>query len=369
MRVALSVGTVRIPPTYFVLQHAERLDGEASLFALVAEVTDPALRTPVHAAVPGAGLLSFRQREVLEPLFLRRMARMIARYRPDVVHQHTGTWTLPAVRASRRTGAPLVTTLHGADVFLNLRPVTTVMQRWHRKNFRAAARASRVVLPVSKFLADRAADAGVPRHRLIVHYQGVDTDVFTPGPMEERDLPVVTHVGALHRRKGVHDLVAASLALADVVPHELHLIGTGPLRDDVAAQARTHQHIKLRGALDRTQVRDALRASDIFVLATQEHEGWREAAGLVTLEAQACGVPVVVNDSGGASEMLVRGETGLLAREKDVESLTETLRAMLEMPAEERRDMGRRGREFVESRRSTAHAVAELEDIYRSLTP
>jgi glycosyltransferase involved in cell wall biosynthesis len=369
VKVALSVGIVRIPPTYFVLQHAERMGVDTTLFTLVADVTDPALRTPVRAAVPGASVLSFRQREMLEPMFLGRMARMIAAHHPDVIHQHTATWTLPAVRASRRTGAPLVATMHGADVFLNLRQVTTAMQRWHRTNFRAAVRQARALLPVSRYLADRAAEAGAPADKLQVHYQGVDTDLFTPGPNREaNEIPVVTHVGALHRRKGVHDLVAASCALVEELPHELHLVGTGPLRDALADEARRHPHIKLLGALDRAQVREELRASDVFVLATQEYNGSREAAGLVTLEAQACGLPVVVNDSGGAAEMLVPGETGLLAQEKDAESLTAAVRTLLAMPALERRDMGRRGRQFVADERSTAHAVTELEGIYRSLT-
>lgn len=371
LRVSYTIGICRVPPTYFAIQHAERMDNiDATLFGLVLEKGDPSVKTPFVSAVPSFGnRLSFNARQKIEPLFLRRMSRQIAAFGPDLIHQHFGTWTYPAVWAARRTGRPLIVTLHGVDVFNRLKKPTTAMLRWHHRNLDVAAKEATRFHPVSKYLADKAMTAGVPASKLHVHYQGVDSDFFTPDDTAkpEREQPTMLYVGALNEAKGIRDAIEASIRAYERYPHSFRIVGNGPLLAEVTRATQEHSHISYVGSLDRRGVREELRSADFFVMTTKKHQGWEEAAGLVTLEAEATGLPVVVNRSGGTPEMFIEGETGLGVDRGNVDDLTDKITAMLSMGHDERVDMGQRGRDFVVRERSLISSCDALMDSYMSL--
>lgn len=368
MRIAYSIGIAKVPPTYFAVAHAEAMANTCALFGLVLEKNDPTLKTPFYPAVPSiGGRATFRQREYLEPLHLGRLSRMIRKFHPELIHHHFAVWTLPAVRAARIEGVPLVLTMHGFDVFTHLSRPSTWMQRWHYLNFERAVDQASEVLAVSKFLAGKAREGGVPQRKLQVHYQGIDTNFFTPARPTENERPVLLHVGALKENKGIASLLEASVRLADHYPHQLQLVGTGPLEPLVREAARAHPHIHYLGPTSREGVRAAMRKADIFVLACQKVDSREEAAGLVALEAQSCATPVLVNRSGGAPEMLVEGETGLIAERGNTDSLTRVLAQFLAMAPAERAEMGQRGRQFVVKERSLANSCRQLDQIYSHL--
>ncbi len=393
MRLALTKGTFRIPPTYFAVQHALALQSEdpgldVRAFTFAADVRDPAVaeRIPVTDAVParlGPWTLPPAARARLAWAAQSRMSRQIRAWSPDLVHQHAATWSLPAVRAARALGVPMITTLHGADAYGG--SVTGAARSasgraagaWSRRNLEAAASQSAVVLAVSRYLADVALGNGVPAESLQVHYQGVDTEWFTPAalgaersPGRHRGATGATRdllfVGALSPLKGIADLLAVSEALADRRPHRLTVVGDGPLAPQVREAAARHpDRVAWLGALDRCGVRDRMRAADALVLPTRTMpDGRAEAAGLVLLEAQACGTPVVVNAVGGTPEMFAHGVTGLATRERDRDSLAGALTRILTMPDGELAAMGREARIWVVENRSLARSVAELRQVY-----
>jgi len=415
MRVALTKGTLWVPPTYFAVQHALAMpDIDWHVFDLVSDIQDPAVTLPVTDGVPHVPGLSRRGREHLKWLALGRMSREVGQWDPDLIHQHAATWSLPAVRASRRAGIPLVTTLHGGDAYVPVRgrgtASSTVLQApstapragiatragraWTARNLEAATEQSRVVLAVSHHLAGIAMASGVPAAKLEVHYQGVDTDFFTPSPSSPLatphpgrgnggqdpegaartgivrsvdDLRTVLFVGALSPLKGIRELLAVSEDLAPFLPHRLRVVGAGPLAPEVGSAAQRLDHVTVVGALGRDAVRDEMRAADVLVLPTRHVAGRAEAAGLVLLEAQACGTPVLANAVGGTPEMMVDGTTGFATDEDDLASLRSALRRVLSMPGDELAAMGTRARDWVVAERSLARSVAELRSIYRNL--
>lgn len=369
MRVAYTIGIVRVPPTYFAIQHAEKLKTNVSaLFGLVLEKNDNSIKTPFISAVPGEGVLSFRKREYIEPLFLGRMSRQITAFNPEIIHQHFATWAIPAIKAAKKTGAPLLVTLHGADVFMQLHPPHTLMGRWHQKNYLAVNKEANKILPVSRYLADKAIESGLPASKIEVHYQGIDTDFFTPPPTPSKnEIPTVLHVGALSLAKGIPTLIKASNILKRTIPHKLLLVGDGPLKPEVLQAQQQYSHICYLGAMNREQVRDMMQKSDLFVLATQQHQGREEAAGLVTLEAQACGTPVVINRSGGAAEMLSEDVTGFTAERENPESLARQMQNFLSLDCASQIEMGKEAREFVLNERSLDSSCQRLLSMYHSL--
>lgn len=375
MRVAVTAATLRIPPTYFVVQHSERLtaDRPESLsvrtFAMAVDIADAAVREGAldiveTAALPGG---SFRRREVTMPLSFGRMARAIAAFAPDVIHQHFATWSSPALRAAERTGAPLIITVHGADVFAALRPLNAVpvagrpMLAWHHRSVRRAFDRAGTVLAVSRFLAAQAVAAGADPAAVDVHYQGIDTDFFTPdADAPAPEVPEVLFVGAFSTAKGVLDLVQASTDALPNAEHRLVFVGRGALHEALTAASASAPHIELVGPVDRVAVRDRIRRASVLVLPTQLHNGAREAAGLVLLEAQACGVPVIAYDSGGAPEMLDDGRTGIVVPERDRAALAAAIVDVLTLSTTDRARMSEAAREFVVTHRSLAASAVEL---------
>lgn len=369
MKVALTKGTLWVPPTYFAVQHALAMDDiDWRVFTRVADIRDPAVDLPIVEATPLIGRASRSVRERLKWVCGRRMTRQITAWEPDVIHHHQATWSLPSIEASRRLGVPLIVTVHGGDAYRAQRPrglANASGHLWNGLNRRASWEGATRLLAVSRFIADVALASGADSHRLHVHYQGVDTDFWTPPPMRSApEVPTLLFVGALSTLKGVTDVIAASGSIVGAHPHRLVIVGDGPKRDEVARAAASHPHITATGPLDRAGVRDRMRSASALVMATKPYEGREEAAGLVLLEAQACGVPVVANAVGGTPEMLVDSVTGLLARHDDPASLPRALARILSMSESERSDMGAAGRTWVAHNRCLSAAADELRAHY-----
>ena len=366
MRVALTKGTLLVPPTYFALSHAlamPELDWRA--FTLAARIADPAVTIPVDEAAPRALGSPLPLRVAAQARGLGQMRRAITAWNPDVIHQHQATWSLPAVGAARETGSPLVVTLHGGDAYPRLGRGAGAA--WNARNRSEAFEGASRLLAVSRYLADVALGAGADPERLSVHYQGVDTHWWTPAPNveESREEPVVLFVGALSGLKGVDDLARASATLVGRRPHRLVLVGDGPLAP--ALRANAPAHVTFTGRLDREGVRAWMRRAHVLVLPTKPTQGRQEAAGLVLLEAQACGVPVIAYRTGGTPEMIAPGAS-MLSDERSPDALARSLDEALAWSEDERADRGVACRAWATRERSLHGSVDQLRAIYADVT-
>lgn len=369
MRVALTTGLLRIPPTYFVTQHAERLieagEQEAQVFARASDIRDTSLEIDVMSAIPEE-LAPWQVRQVLALSGAARQRRSIIAYRPDLIHQHFATWASGVLAAGRQNGVPVLVTLHGYDVFAARSRSLSPLAMLHRASVRRVQREADRVLAVSDFLRDEALAGGFPRDRLFRHYQGVDTQFFAPADRRKSaEVPTVLFVGGLERRKGILDLLHTSVSMhASGHDHRLVIVGAGGQAERVRAAVAENAHMSMTGSLNRDAVRAAMQNADVFVLPTQRDGAWREAAGLVLLEAQACGTPVVTYRSGGAPEMVRDGESGIVVSEGNVAELTDAVRTIITAPDRERARWRAQARHWVVSERSLARSIEELSKHY-----
>lgn len=153
--------------------------------------------------------------------------------------------------------------------------------------------------------------------------------------------PVVVYAGRVAREKSVDLLARAFRDVVDAgVPARLVVAGDGPYRAEMERYLRGYPATFL-GFVSQDELARVYASSDVFVFPSST-----DTCGLVVLEAQAAGLPVIVCDRGGPREYMRPGATGLLVPGDDRAALAAAMRALL-ADGERRAAMGRAAREHV----------------------
>lgn len=232
-----------------------------------------------------------------KPLAVARLARRLRRLRPDVVHVHllaAQLWGIPAARlAGVRT---VVSTEHSlmADTIEN-RPLTPTLRRLYLLLERLSTR----TVAVSAETRERLVAWGVPPERIEVVPNGVDVAALAFRPAARTrlrgelglgdEVEVLGAVGRLEPVKRFPQLLRAVAPGLAAGRRELVVVGDGPLRAQLEAEARSlgvADAVHVLGP--RSDVADLLCAVDVLVSPS-----WDETYGLAVVEALAAGLPVV----------------------------------------------------------------------------
>lgn len=292
--------------------------------------------------------------------------------RASLVHAHfaqDGALTLPL---ARKLGLPLVVSLLGSDITMRDADVWRRSSPTHKlyllRRRALFEYASAFVVP-SEFLRSKALERGFPAHKIYHIRHGVDLELFRPGQAEP-ERGSVLYVGRLIELKGLRFLIEALARVRRKFPDvRLTVIGDGPLRAmyETLAKEKLGTGFAFLGAQPQPVVREHLQRAYIFCMpSVSMPTGQAEAFGLVFVEAQAMGVPVVAFASGGIPEVVAHGETGFLAPERDVETLAHYIATLLQEP-QLRRRMGQAGRARVERLFDLRKQNAELEKLYHQV--
>lgn len=207
-----------------------------------------------------------------------------------------------------------------------------------------------------------------PERARLLHGEGVDIEQFAATPLPERETFRFVLIGRLLWDKGVREFVDAARALRPRYPQaRFALLGPAGV-DNPSAVSRRYVDEWVRDGLieylgEAHDVRPHIEAADCVVLPS-----YREGVPRTLMEASAMCRPIVATDVPGCRDVVADGETGLLRLARDSASLAEKMAAMLEMPAEARRAMGRRGREKVLREFDEANVVERYRETIRALT-
>ncbi len=278
-------------------------------------------------------------------------------FRPEIIHAHTYPAGPAAALLAALWRVPYVLSEH-----LSALP-RRKLSRIGTYQARLAFGRARVVLPVSRYLADAIATVGTYPTQIIDN--AVDTDLFFPAPAPERaeaigEPPRLLAVGSLIPVKG-HDLLFEAVGRPEVaeLPWTLDIVGDGPLRgtcEALAAARGVAERTTFHGEHSKETVAAMMRRSDVLVLASET-----ENQSCVTIEAMASGLPVVAPAVGGMRE-LVSDEAGVV-----VPRTAECLAAALCEVLTGRRTFDRRAVAETARRRFSLDAVGQaLDEVYRS---
>jgi colanic acid/amylovoran biosynthesis glycosyltransferase len=292
----------------------------------------------------------------------------LKRLQARLIHAHFAEGGSPALFLSKRLNLPLILHLHGGAELMTDANLRSKWFEWpflaHRRNLWKRASA---FLCVSEYVQRCALKAGFPPDKTHVHLNGLDCKTFTPKmPVTEKDPSLVLYIGRLIPYKGCDYLIRAmQLVQRDRPGSRLVIIGDGSSRDRLQKLAKSLRiNCDFLGELKPAEVRSWLEKARVFCAPSVTLErGQSEAFGVVFLEAQAMGVPVVSFRHGGIPETMREGVTGLLAEERDVKGLAEQVLRYLadDKVWSQSREQGMR---WVRSNFDNRVQAAKLEKIY-----
>jgi glycosyltransferase involved in cell wall biosynthesis len=282
----------------------------------------------------------------------------------SLIHAHFADAGARLAKYARRRGLPLVVTLHGADVLRRRRLVPSDLITWLL--WPRLMRTADMFLPVSDHLARKAVERGVPPAKLRRHYLGIPVFPLKRPKLKNGTPPVILFIGRLVEKKGLTYLIEACKILARRTNEfRLKVIGDGPLLDQCQAQARSlDARVIFAGALSPQRVREELAEAQIACMPSVEaRDGDNEGLPIVSLEAQAAGVPIVAFDQGPVPECVRSNFNGLLAKDRSAEDLASCLEKLLRSP-ELRRSIGDQARRYVDEHFNIDRQSNELDAIY-----
>jgi len=319
------------------------------------------------------------QREIspLRDVFaMVRLARIIRRVRPHILHTHTAKagaiGRFAALLAGDARPPIIVHTFHGHVLRGYFGPLRS---RMFAALERVLARSTTCLVAVSPQVRDDLVRLGVaPEEKFIVIRLGIEledrVDSDTDGRAETRRLLGIPSeaftVGWIGRMTGIKRtddvLLAFKRLRARGVDARLCMVGDGP--DRAAIERRAHDLGIVRDTLFlgyQESVAPFYAAFDAFILPSAN-----EGTPVTAIEALAAGRPVVATRVGGVPDVVRDGEDGFLVEAGDVEALAERLASLAADPGLRER-MGAAGRGRVLPRYAVARLVDDVDRLYRSL--
>lgn len=279
-----------------------------------------------------SGIVAFRLQ--LLPLFIDYNAweKVLRDFQPDIIHCHAGnalkTWM--HVSDKLKLTIPTLVSMHGSDV--NSEPL---IRSQYRRVLSRAGQQDHIHWTVpSKFLKMKAVqNLNVPAEKISVVYNGVNSNFSEVSTKIDFEQPRIVCVGRFIKCKGHESLIRAfSLVVKQYPNATLTLIGTGPLKNSLLTLIQAlgiNLRVKLVDLIEHRKLPDELVKHNLYVQpsikddVTQQEESF----GVAALEAATAGLPTIVTDSGGLSEIAEALGTDeiCIVKQSDIESLAKAI--------------------------------------------
>ncbi len=282
------------------------------------------------------------------------MSTLCLRHRVGMVHCAVALPDgMTGLLLKRTLGLPYVQYVFGLEI---ARPA---LKPWTRARVEEVLRNADQVIANSDATARIATRLGAAPERTVTIHPGVDTTIYHPDPKAGarirrrhglEDRKVILTLGRLVPRKGQDLVIRALPAVLEAVPEAVYLIvGDGPDRqrlEALAGEVGVADRVIFAGRVPDEEVVAYYNCADVMAMPSREEPetGDVEGFGIVFLEANACGKPVVGGRSGGVVDAVADGVSGFLVDPHDPADLASRLIALLQDPDLARR-MGKAGRE------------------------
>lgn len=214
---------------------------------------------------------------------------------------------------------------------------------------------------------------GVDEKKIVLVPGGTDPERFKPvrnrGEIARRygleGKKVLLTVARLEAYKGLDTVISLMPELIKKIPNLVYVIvgagDQGSTLKDMVGRLNLEGHVFFTGPKPREELPGLYSACDVFIMVTKESSDV-EGFGIVFLEANACGKPVIGGRSGGIPEAVLHGQTGLLVDPNDPK---EIIGAIVKLLTDDSlaRELGERGRQRVLGELNWRTAARRIKDV------
>ena len=232
------------------------------------------------------------------------------------------------------------------------------------------------VVAISEYNNDKLVDLGVDPGRIIKIMPKIDFQKFSE-PIDCNDMiskynlhnkRIVLSLNRLVERKGNDTMIRAIAKVKNKVPNAVYLIvGSGEYENnlrELTSQLNLNNDVVFVSAASGQDIMKFYNLCDVFVMLSRElkEKGDAEGFGIVFLEANACGKPVIGGNSGGIPDAVIDGETGILVDPMDIDQISEVVVKVLN-DREYARKLGENGYNRAKSRFDWSCGIKEIEEL------
>lgn len=307
-----------------------------------------------------------------------KICRIIRENNIDIVNAHTPVpfYADMAARASKMNNIPFILTYHN-DLAKNSKLFNLICKLYNFSFLRSLFSLSEKIITPSPYVYNESELVEEYKNKLIWIPPGVEIEKYTPGISKIHEIynipsksKIVLFVGGMnkgHSHKGVDVLLQAfERVLKTQKDVYLMLAGSGNMIKEyqrLSDELGISKNVRFTGFVDENVLIDLYKTSYMLILPTITIS---EGFGMVLIEANACGRPVIGSNIGGIKYVIREGETGLLVPPKDVEELSRSIIGLLD-DEELAVKMGKMGRNMVETEYTWKKSTIITEKVYKDV--
>lgn len=291
---------------------------------------------------------------------ISEIKKIIKKINPDIVHAHyISSYGLLASLVGFK---PTILSVWGSDVY-DFPKKSFVYENIIKYNLKKAD----CILSTSNVMKKETQK--YTNKNITVTPFGVDISKFVPLKNKEtRDELVIGTIKSLEKKYGIEYLIKAFKKVKDAnsgIKLKLVIGGKGSQEEylkKLCRELNIENDVNFLGFINQSQVVNYLQSFDIAVFSSVLDS---ESFGVAAVEAQACGVPVIVTDVDGLMESTVPNVTSLVAQRKSVDQLADRMNILIK-DKELRKEMGINGRKNVEEKYNILNNFNIIDEIYKS---
>ncbi|SEH45426.1 Glycosyltransferase involved in cell wall bisynthesis [Halopenitus malekzadehii] len=292
---------------------------------------------------------------------LSEFRRVLREFQPDIVHAHNRFFYTSVLAAVYSICADykLVTTLHLGDIGMISGFGGVAAKTFEQTISRFVISRSEQVICVSAAAELIAQSLGA--NRTVVIRNVVDINEFSPNSINGKSL---LYIGRFVHNNGIQDLLTALPSILDSHPDaEIHLVGSGPLEEEVLAT------IESSGLSDSVTTYDYVDdISEMYDRASVFcRPSYSEGLPLTMLEAMASGVPPVVTAIAGVPEVVTDYETGVLLEPGNPDEVAQAVIELFD-DAELRARLAKNSREYITENLTWEQRTEKVIEVYSQVT-
>lgn len=290
--------------------------------------------------------------------FVNKIKKIVKEINPDILHAHYASSY--GLLGSLVNFSPYIISVWGADVY-DFPKDNIINELVIKYNLRKAD----YIFSTSECMAKETRKY-VDKDIFVTPF-GVDINKFKKIKNTNKDNFIIGTVKTLEDKYGIDYLIKGFALFKKKYEYdkmELHIAGKGSKLEaykNLCSNLNIKNDVKFLGFLNEEKVVETLNSFDIAVFPSILDS---ESFGVAAVEAQACGVPVIISDIPGLCEATVPNKTSIVVHRKKPEEICDALESLY-LSKEKRSLLGNNGMEFVKEKYDLNKNFGYVEDLYK----